>query len=114
MKNSFKWWLHKSDPRCYWCRVETILKSDKKLSGEMLGRMATLDHIRCRPECRTFQEWHDKENIVLACQKCNAGRNAAFLLNNPQAKAPFIIGSRATPAQRRVYKLSRSTEQAGI
>ncbi len=58
------------DPHCTWCGVKT-----HRFMGVEDDALGTLDHIRSRPECRTYAEYTDPSNKVLACAGCNKRRN---------------------------------------
>lgn len=62
--------LFKRDPHCAWCGALT-----HRFRGKMDDGVATLDHIRSRPECRTYAEYTDPSNKVLSCSGCNDRRN---------------------------------------
>ena len=64
--------LYQEDPRCYWCKRETILTNIPEIQGQPNPLMATVDHLvsRYHPE-----RWVKREMTkVLACYECNARR----------------------------------------
>ncbi len=58
------------DPHCHWCRVKT-----HRFVGVEDDTLGTLDHVKSRPECRTYDEYTAPGNKVLACAACNSRRN---------------------------------------
>lgn len=65
--------LHQEDPRCYWCKRETILTNIPEIHGHPDPLMATIDHLvsRYHPE-----RWVKRDlTKVLACYECNARRS---------------------------------------
>ena len=58
--------------RCYWCSCETL--SPKKV-GPTCPNLATVDHIRSKPECLSKKEYNDPGNKVNACFACNQRRS---------------------------------------
>lgn len=80
--------LHQRDPRCYLCKIVTILpkvlasmtgvppeKLVKFLPPDLLHKMATIDHefVRYDPR-RRIPEKNGIERTFLCCYKCNAKR----------------------------------------
>ncbi len=66
--------LFRRDPHCAWCARLT-----HRYAGVMDDAVATLDHIKSRPECRTHDEYVASSNKVLACNRCNSRRNEETL-----------------------------------
>lgn len=65
--------LHKIDPRCYWCKKETVLPP--KPNNSPFPSLATIDHIYSRFDIRRFVEKKPGEiRRVLACYECNQKR----------------------------------------
>lgn len=71
--------LFHRNPNCHWCGTLTIDPPKCTRPGGRQPNMATLDHIKSRPECHTKQEYRAQSNMVLSCLKCNAKRNADFM-----------------------------------
>ena len=69
--------LHKDDPKCSYCNVETILGGSSKNP-----KQATIDHLDTRysPYRGTFK---GEERTVLCCRKCNHDRGAEEEKNVP-------------------------------
>lgn len=57
---------------CYWCGTETF--SAHKV-GPCCPQLATVDHIRSKPECVSAKEYNDIDNKVNACFGCNQRRS---------------------------------------
>jgi len=56
---------------CYWCGTETF--SARKV-GPTHPKLATVDHIRSKPECMSAKEYNANDNKVNACFGCNQRR----------------------------------------
>lgn len=66
---------------CYWCKKKIV--SDRDL---------TIDHIKPKSKCRTWEEAWDKSNMVISCFACNQNKedlNPKLNLHI-QRKAEFI------------------------
>lgn len=104
--------LHAQNPSCYWCYRVTVLLPLTSIPKHQIGEMATVDHIKSRPECASADEWRHPDNKVLACSKCNSGRNRAFLLNHPEAKSPFSGGRRTRSQKKKAQKKKAQKKKA--
>lgn len=77
---------------CYWCSCTMFSAKDV---GSMAPNCRTLDHIKCKAECRDRGEYVNQKNKVWACYACNQERNRLFMLANPEQDRPsWAIESR--------------------
>lgn len=77
-RQRFRLW--QQDPRCYYCRVITILPESLSLPRARNGglkvypnNLATLEHLRSRlhPKRLEPNPTYTEQRHVLACRKCN-------------------------------------------
>lgn len=67
--------LHAKDPKCHWCKRETVLTNVPEIKGMPDPLMATIDHLvsRYHPE-RWVKKNPEEPRRVLACFECNQRR----------------------------------------
>lgn len=70
--------------RCHWCHGCMSLDV-----GESHPDRATIDHVKCKGECSTYDEYKAKENMVIACHRCNQRRNAVFITARYSMRQPL-------------------------
>jgi len=68
--------LHAKDPKCHWCKRETILTNVPEIKGKPNPLMATVDHLVSRYHPERWVKKEDQEpRRVLACFECNNRRS---------------------------------------
>ncbi len=65
---------------CFWCKGEMFPVS---VVGESHPSANTLDHVKCKAECATREEYNASQNKVRSCYRCNQIRNARYIRANP-------------------------------
>ena len=90
--------LFEADPRCHWCSVITLHPS--VAAGN--PNMATLDHIRPRRECVSFEQYSAPANHVLACFECNALRDTVDIALLEHQRKEQALMDRMKAGKRRV------------
>ncbi len=63
--------MFRTDPHCHWCKVLTLFDC----YGKPRVLLATIDHVKCKEQCKTWAEYIHPTNKVLACYGCNQRRN---------------------------------------
>lgn len=81
--------LFAKNPHCHWCNVLTLHPS---VSPPFDPNMATLDHVKPRRECTSFEQYRAETNHVLSCMECNQQRDAVdiALLDHQKKKQEFL------------------------
>ena len=88
--------LFAANPSCHWCGTVTLHPS--VAAGN--PNMATLDHIRPRRECVSFEQYSSAQNHVLACFECNALRDTVDIaLMEHQKKQQALLETWKKPKQ---------------
>lgn len=74
--------LHKANPCCHWCGIETVLPEvwkKKNKGGRLPPNLATIDHMRQRGDPSRRGDEYGRRINVLACYSCNNKRGAEFI-----------------------------------
>lgn len=96
---------HEKNPHCHWCGVLTELTVGQR--DCRTPTTATTDHVKCRPECETQEEWDAETNLVLACHACNTRRAESWTKANPTAlRKPSSSTERAVFVPARLHRKS--------
>lgn len=95
--------LFAASPNCHWCGVTTLHPS---ACPPFDPNMATLDHVKSRRECVSFEQYSSTANHVLSCLECNQLRDRAdhLLMQRDQKRQENIERLKKTPPRRALLK----------